>query len=128
MELIKLKKEDIQESLPPKIFKAKWLTQTAKTLLATLIFNYNNSNKSKENGFLVGSFVQILNAMGWYNNGYYIAKLNNAITKLEEYNLLRVVRGNKWCKGEKRKASEYHINWDVINVFKEPQNSIDNNE
>lgn len=116
--MISLTNDLIKDVLPPNLFRTDCLSRTAKKLLATLIFNYQTTDKAKETGFFIASDRQLINALGYKTyGGYQHAKLLAAIIPLEKFDLIHREKGEKWKKGETKQASKYFINFDKIDSF-----------
>ena len=113
MELLKLDEELAQAIIPQKIWEIKLLTADAKRLLATLMYHWDKFEDVKTSGCLTIGNADMYKGLGWGKGSS--RKLLNAVALLEIYKLIKRIPGKKWKKNEKREASEYYVNWDIIN-------------
>lgn len=115
MELLKLDEELVQAIIPQKIWEIKLLTDDAKRLLATLMYHWDKFEDVKTSGCLTIGNLDLYKGLGWAKNSRSNRRLLNAVALLEIYKLVKRIPGEKWKKGKDKKASEYYVNWDIIN-------------
>lgn len=103
------KKNATYEWLNPCIADSDAVSEDAKQLINYLIILDNTKAKALESGVLAVGNKHLIKKFGWYKD-----KLNDVILECIRFNFFQRNAGKKWHKGEKRTASEYTINYDVL--------------